>query len=435
MTIISGGSSSSSQTNLVHSVAALAVSSLVTAAVCCKILDAKHQKSTAKWEKKRQEERVGRIRAEQKLREALTKLKKARLDVDDGDDAEDDDHVLPLKTLGIVQSPYPKRMGTPRQGALVPSSRGCIQFVQSVPPELLDGIDQYSHLWVIFQFHENTSLATSKKTKIRPPRGGGIKVGMMATRSPHRPNPLGLSLVTIDRWEPSNRKLYIKALDLVDGTPGTFHFLFAKHCAKTTAFVSHTYLFCAFCLCSDCVSISVYDVKPYVHWDIPNEVKVQENRIGGGIGLKLPPWVENKDDILPSVAFEPEAEETLRYMIRHNKLSPSLYPSKDSMSFVAAKQTLIEILSQDPRSSHRGLSKNQRGSISSPNSQQSQFSSTSSVRSVASSYDVYKLSFGNAVIEFVVTAKGAIVKNVVDGSLLSPTSVGDISIDDSTTVA
>ena len=53
----------------------------------------------------------------------------------------------------------------------------------------------------------------------------------------------------------------------------------------------------------------MYDVKPYVHWDIPNEVKVQENRIGGGIGLKLPPWVENKDDILPSVAFEPEAEE------------------------------------------------------------------------------------------------------------------------------
>ena len=220
MTIIGGGSSSSQTTQFGISVAALAASSIVTAAVCCKILDAKHKKSTSKWEKKRQEERVGRIRAEQKLREALTKLKKARLDVD-VEDTEEDDHVLPLKTLGIVQSPYPKRMGTPRQGALVPSSRGCIQFVQSVPPELLDGIDQYSHLWVIFQFHENTSLATSKKTKIRPPRGGGIKVGMMATRSPHRPNPLGLSLVTIDRWEPSNRKLYIKALDLVDGTPGT----------------------------------------------------------------------------------------------------------------------------------------------------------------------------------------------------------------------
>lgn len=193
--------------------AAVLVSSIVTAAICCKILEGNHRKNTSRWEKKRQEERIGRIRAEQKLREALSKLKKAKLE--DGDD-----HVLPLSTLGIVKSPYPKRMGTPRQGALVPSSRGCIELVKSVPPEVLDGIDGYSHLWVIFQFHENTSLATSKKTKIRPPRGGGIKVGQLATRSPHRPNPLGLSLVTIDRWEPATRRLYIKALDLVDGTPG-----------------------------------------------------------------------------------------------------------------------------------------------------------------------------------------------------------------------
>ena len=178
--------------NVLVTSTAVVISSIVTAAVCCKILEGKHARSNSRWEKKRQEERTGRIRAEQKLREALSKLKKAKL-------IDGDDHILPLSTLGIVHSPYPKRMGTPRQGALVPSSRGCIEFVKSVPPELLDGIDAYSHLWVIFQFHENTSLATSKKTKIRPPRGGGIKVGQLATRSPHRPNPLGLSLVTIDR--------------------------------------------------------------------------------------------------------------------------------------------------------------------------------------------------------------------------------------------
>ena len=198
--------------------AAIVISTIVTAGWVCNILERKHKRSNSRWEKKRQEERTGRIRAEQKLRDALSKLKKARLE--DGDD-----NVLPLSTLGIVHSPYPKRMGTPRQGALVPSSRGCIQLVKNVPPEILDGIDGYSHLWVIFQFHENTSLATSKKTKIRPPRGGGIKVGQLATRSPHRPNPLGLSLVTIDRWEPATRRLYIKALDLVDGTPGK-QFLF-----------------------------------------------------------------------------------------------------------------------------------------------------------------------------------------------------------------
>ena len=190
-----------------------AASGIVTAVVCRNIFERKNRRSNLKWEKKRQEERTGRIRAEVKLRDALSRLKKAK--IDDGDE-----HVLPLSTVGIVHSPYPKRMGTPRQGALVPSSRGCIQFINTLPPEVLDGIDGYSHLWVIFQFHENTSLATSKKTKIRPPRGGGIKVGQLATRSPHRPNPLGLSLVTIDRWEPSTRRLYIKALDLVEGTPG-----------------------------------------------------------------------------------------------------------------------------------------------------------------------------------------------------------------------
>lgn len=347
---------------LIISVAAVA-SAFATAFICCNVKDRQRRRSNVEWEKKRQEERTGRIRAEVKLRDALSKLKKAKVETDD-------EHVLPLSTVGIVRAPYPKRMGTPRQGALVPSSRGCIQFESNISPEVLDGIDGYSHLWIIFQFHENTSLATSKKTKIRPPRGGGIKVGQMATRSPHRPNPLGLSLVTIDRWEPSTRRLFIKALDLVDGTP-------------------------------------VYDVKPYVHWDIPNEVKVVQNPIGG-IGLKLPHWVETKDDVLASVVFETEAEESLRRFVRQNKLSPLLYPSKDSMSFVAAKQTLIEILSQDPRSSHRGLSKNQRGSVSaSP--------TTPTAAQQSNNSDLYRLSFGKLVIEFVVTEKGAIVKNIIEG--------------------
>jgi len=348
---------------------AVAVSTLATAAICCSIKEWQKRRSDYQWERRRQEERTGRIRAEVKLREALSKLKKANIE-------SDDEHVLPLSTIGIVQAPYPKRMGTPRQGALVPSSRGCIQFVSSVSPELLDGINGYSHLWVIFQFHENTSLATSKKTKIRPPRGGGIKVGQLATRSPHRPNPLGLSLVTIDRWEPSTRRLFIKALDLVDGTP-------------------------------------VYDVKPYVHWDIPNEVKVIENP-AGGIGLKLPHWVGNKDDVLASVVFEKEAEESLRRFVRYNKLSPLLYPSKDSMSFVAARQTLIEILSQDPRSSHKGLSKNQRGSISSSSANSATGNRPDG--GDGNNSDVYRLSFGNLVIEFVVTEKGAVVTSILEGA-------------------
>jgi len=142
-----------------------------------------------------------------------------------------------------------------------------------------------------------------------------------------------------------------------------------------------------------------------VHWDIPNEVKVIENP-SGGIGLKLPHWVENKDDVLTSVVFETEAEESLRRFVRYDKLSPLLYPSKDSMSFVAAKQTLIEILSQDPRSSHRGLSKNQRGSVSS--------SSSKGNKEKGSDKDIYRLSFGKLVIDFLVTENGAVVKKIIE---------------------
>ena len=146
-------------------------------------------------------------------------------------------------------------------------------------------------------------------------------------------------------------------------------------------------------------------MKPYVHWDIPNEVKVIENP-SGGIGLKLPHWVENKDDVLTSVVFETEAEESLRRFVRYDKLSPLLYPSKDSMSFVAAKQTLIEILSQDPRSSHKGLSKNQRGSVSSSNQKGN--------KQKGSDNDIYRLSFGKLVIDFLVTENGAIVKKIIE---------------------
>lgn len=299
------------------------VAALVTLRVSNRRYEEKMEAESKEWERRRQEERKGRIRAEQKLRNLLNEKKHATpsdegIDTT-GDGNDSDPYAMRLSTIGTIVSPYTKRMGTPRQGALVPNSRGFIQFNSSLSPEAVDGIAEYSHLWVIFQFHANTSLATSKKTKIRPPRGGGRKVGMLATRSPHRPNALGLSLVTMDRWEPSTRRLYIKALDLVDGTP-------------------------------------VYDVKPYVHWDIPGNI--YDTTL-----LKLPDWVENKDDVLPNVEFTDEAEASLLKFVEENRLAP-LYKSNDNTSLQAAKQTLLEILAQDPRTSHKGVSKNQRGSLS-----------------------------------------------------------------------
>ncbi|KAL3939752.1 MAG: hypothetical protein SGBAC_005578 [Bacillariaceae sp.] len=293
------------------------VATWVTLRISSKKHDAEMETEFKEWERRRQEERKGRIRAEQKLRSLLNEQKHTSSGGGNSNSA--DPYAMRLSTIGTIVSPYTKRMGTPRQGALVPNSRGFVQFNSSLSPEAVDGIAEYSHLWVIFQFHANTSLATSKKTKIRPPRGGGRKVGMLATRSPHRPNALGLSLVTIDRWEPSTRRLYIKALDLVHGTP-------------------------------------VYDVKPYVHWDIPGNV--YDTTL-----LQLPDWVENKEDVLPNVGFTDAAEVSLLKFVEQNRLAP-LYSSKDKTSFEAAKQTLLEILAQDPRTSHKGVSKNQRGSVS-----------------------------------------------------------------------
>lgn len=276
------------------------------------------------WSKKRQEERTGRIRAEVKLRNALKDLQRlqqlqakanksnGRTNRDPSKDAE-----MLLQCIGTVVSPYTKRMGTPRQPQLAPASRGYIQF--TVQAATLSGIEQYSHIWVIFEFHANTDTNASKKTKIRPPRAPqDTKVGQLATRSPHRPNPLGLSLVKLERWDEKARQLHVAGLDLVNNTP-------------------------------------VYDIKPVVPWDIPGfpAIKVP--------CLTAPSWVV-QDDVIPAVQFEQSALNGLRDAVNQGKLAP-LYTNSNG-GFEAAQQTLLEILAQDPRSSHKGLTENARGSSS-----------------------------------------------------------------------
>ncbi len=177
----------------------------------------------------RDAERKGRIKAEINLRASIKLEEEKRVSASNAfyaqegrssDGLEKDKHML-LRCVGTVVSPFTKRMGTPRQGALAPHARGYIQLNPSVAPmETLSGIDLYSHAWIIFCFHANTDCqSTSMKTKVRPPRAGGLKVGSMATRSPHRPNNIGLSLVQITGVDVKKKRLYIAALDLVNGTP------------------------------------------------------------------------------------------------------------------------------------------------------------------------------------------------------------------------
>ena len=140
--------------------------------------------------------------------------------------------------IGVVHSCFSRRNGTPRQGGdLVPSAR-CVFFLDGgLPRDLLSGLDRYSHCWVLYEFHantnrrdvsgravtENTSCTTRNggavKGKARVPRLDGAPVGALATRTPHRPTPIGLSLGSIVRVDTDTGAITLGGCDLVDGTP------------------------------------------------------------------------------------------------------------------------------------------------------------------------------------------------------------------------
>jgi len=137
-----------------------------------------------------------------------------------------------LKRVGTIRSIYRLCVGTPRQGLLCPNARGCIELDKigdSSSSSSVIGLEQYSHIWIIFVFHLNTKSSNPKriKSKIAPPALGGKKVGIYATRSPHRYNPIGITLCKIDRIEKIAKtkhteeriQIHISGLDLVDGTP------------------------------------------------------------------------------------------------------------------------------------------------------------------------------------------------------------------------
>jgi tRNA-Thr(GGU) m(6)t(6)A37 methyltransferase TsaA len=138
------------------------------------------------------------------------------------------DDGLKVYPIGTIRSVYQLCVGTPRQGLLAPSARGCIHFHKqgdSSTEEAVSGLGEFSHVWIIFVFHLNTQSSTKSrrfKSKISPPSLGGQKVGVYATRSPHRINPIGITLCKLDRIQvssPHHVTLHISGLDLVDGTP------------------------------------------------------------------------------------------------------------------------------------------------------------------------------------------------------------------------
>ncbi|XP_059460317.1 uncharacterized protein LOC132189590 [Corylus avellana] len=238
-------------------------------------------------------ERQGRIRAQQALRKALAHP--------NSDNVESSSY--PMAPIGVIQSCFSTRNGTPRQPLLVPLARACLVFDPNrVPPASLEGLGEYSHCWIIYVFHLNTNMEKlwkepSKsrfKAKVKVPRLKGGRMGVFATRSPHRPCPIGLTVAKVEAVQ--ENMVLLSGVDLVDATP-------------------------------------VLDIKPYLPYCDAVE------------GAKVPKWVSD-DNLLAvaSVSFSEGFPSTLAdcWATIDKK---SLYASSDEL------QSLIkQVLSWDIRS-------------------------------------------------------------------------------------
>ena len=199
--------------------------------------------------------------------------------------------------IGYLRSPFIEKNGTPRQGVICPSV--CAQLKLELhrhPGELnatyaLEGLENFSHVWVLFLF-DRDDIGSGTKSKIRPPRLDGVRTGLFSTRTPHRPNQIGLSLVKLDRIVGDT--LHLSAIDLCDGT-------------------------------------AVLDLKPYV----PFADSVNDARVA--------PWLSHLPTSDLFVSWTPRAERELE------ALAPSFEFFSD---FEQARSAITEILTADPRSVH-----------------------------------------------------------------------------------
>lgn len=127
-----------------------------------------------------------------------------------------------MKIIAHLYSDYDTKFGVPRQSGLVDSALACLVFEPEYRnPDALRGLEGFSHLWLIWQFSQ--AVREDWSPTVRPPRlGGNTRMGVFATRSPFRPNPIGLSCVAIDRVENHpvhGPVIWVRGADLVNGTP------------------------------------------------------------------------------------------------------------------------------------------------------------------------------------------------------------------------
>jgi tRNA-Thr(GGU) m(6)t(6)A37 methyltransferase TsaA len=120
-----------------------------------------------------------------------------------------------LSPIGYVRSPYQRRFGTPQQSSAVDSDQDAVlELIPAlIPAAALADLEGMEHLWVLSWLHRGGTWSP----QVMPPRGPRVRRGLFATRSPDRPNPIGLSAVRLIRVEGCD--LHVKGIDLIDGTP------------------------------------------------------------------------------------------------------------------------------------------------------------------------------------------------------------------------
>ncbi|MBR4978360.1 MAG: tRNA (N6-threonylcarbamoyladenosine(37)-N6)-methyltransferase TrmO [Bacteroidales bacterium] len=142
---------------------------------------------------------------------------------------------MEISPIARIYTDFPEKFGIPRQSGLAPALRGRIVFESSYRNiDSLRGLEDFSHIWLIWEFSANVRRGSTDdqmdhmnhmkwQPTVRPPRlGGNAHIGVFATRSPFRPNPLGLScveLIKIESDTPDGPVIHVKGADLMDGTP------------------------------------------------------------------------------------------------------------------------------------------------------------------------------------------------------------------------
>ena len=199
-----------------------------------------------------------------------------------------------FKPIGKLQSCFPEKFSTPRQGKLLNLTRGKIIINKEIQMDSFEGIENFTYIWVIYVFHLHQNFSGSK---ISPPKlNQHKKLGMFATRTPHRFNPIGLTLCKFEKME--KNEIFISNVDMVDGTP-------------------------------------ILDIKPYHHLESVNL---------NDINVKYPLWikdaeVEKKNDVF----FDDKIHENLDEILQNHKLN--FYDDKNEIL-----ELIEEILKIDPHS-------------------------------------------------------------------------------------